>query len=389
MNILFISRFPPVGINGGIERIMEVLLPLMGKQYSNVYSLSISGKVENIRNHFCLAGKDYKDYIEQIQRIVSEKRIDFVIVHLAYDYLLFSIILRIKNVEIIIQHHYCIYTSRDVLRNSIDSIRCHKSIKSFIKILFFVPYNIFLNIKNLAYFYLLIKISVKFIVLAENYAKDIKKQFCLLSKNDIKKITVINNPLTLPQDSGVSLSEKENIILFVGRLSENNKNIVELLRIWKIVQEDPNMIHHCFTLHLLGDGPDREYLKEYIAKRKIINVFFEGRQDPVRYYKKAKILCLTSREGWGLVITEAMQYKVIPVCYDSYGALHDIIIDNENGFLIKNKDKNAYSARVIDICVNYAKYHELAEKAASTVKKFNPIKIANDWSAFFSTLYCK
>lgn len=37
-------------------------------------------------------------------------------------------------------------------------------------------------------------------------------------------------------------------------------------------------------------------------------------------------------ESWGLVITEAQQFGVVPIAYDSYPTIHEIIHHKKMGF---------------------------------------------------------
>lgn len=59
-------------------------------------------------------------------------------------------------------------------------------------------------------------------------------------------------------------------------------------------------------------------------------VVFTGWQDPESFYRDASILCLTSDfEGWGMVLTEAMTFGAVPVAFNSYAAITDIIDDGK------------------------------------------------------------
>lgn len=61
-------------------------------------------------------------------------------------------------------------------------------------------------------------------------------------------------------------------------------------------------------------------------------------------YKRAQIICVSSTyEGFSLVLTEALQYGVIPVAFDSFESVHDIIDTGKNGFLVKPFQINYYA----------------------------------------------
>ena len=63
-----------------------------------------------------------------------------------------------------------------------------------------------------------------------------------------------------------------------------------------------------------------------MAENDIKNIYFEGNKNPLPYYQKASVFLMTSAlEGWGLTITEAQQFGVVPVAFDSYPSLHEVI----------------------------------------------------------------
>ena len=92
-------------------------------------------------------------------------------------------------------------------------------------------------------------------------------------------------------------------------------------------------------------------LKKYVKDHAINNVFFEGYKDnPLDYYRRASIICLTSiYEGLPLVLAEAMNYRVIPVAFNSFTSAVDLIDDGENGFLIKPFDMDDYVQKLLSL----------------------------------------
>ena len=127
------------------------------------------------------------------------------------------------------------------------------------------------------------------------------------------------------------LSGKENAVLYVGRLVDSPKKADRLLKVWKRVQP----LHPDWRLYLVGDGPERGNLERLAARLNLENVHFEGVQDPAPYYRKARILCLTStHEGMPMVINEALSYGCTPIAFNSFHAAEDMLPDRETGRLI-------------------------------------------------------
>ena len=118
-----------------------------------------------------------------------------------------------------------------------------------------------------------------------------------------------------------------------------------LLEIWeKIYQEFPE-----WELKFVGDGELCSFMEKRIVRKKLPRVTIEGNKPSEPYYEESSILCLTSNyEGWGMVLTEAMQYGVVPVSFNSYHSVEDIIIPERNGMLVKPFDLNEYADSVVN-----------------------------------------
>ena len=77
------------------------------------------------------------------------------------------------------------------------------------------------------------------------------------------------------------------------------------------------------------------------AKMSIKNVIFMGHSNKVsEYYNKSKIFLMTSIwEGLPMTLIEAQHYGCVPIVYDNFDALKDIIINGKTGFIITPNDR--------------------------------------------------
>ena len=98
-----------------------------------------------------------------------------------------------------------------------------------------------------------------------------------------------------------------------------------------------------WSLIIVGGGRQLDEMRQLAANLKLVNVKFEGFQDPKSYYERASIFCMTSSyEGFGIVLVEAMQYGVVPMAFNSYISVTDIIENGVMVFLIEPFDIDAY-----------------------------------------------
>lgn len=125
-----------------------------------------------------------------------------------------------------------------------------------------------------------------------------------------------------------------------------------------------------WKLIIVGDGPDRERLMD--KAKDILNIEFVGRQDPRPYYETASIFCMTYLfEGWGMVLTEAMQFGCVPIIFDNFSVAHDFIKPKETGELVKAFDKREYAKKLKYLMYNALYRKNLSRNAFECVKRYD------------------
>ena len=139
----------------------------------------------------------------------------------------------------------------------------------------------------------------------------------------------------------------------------------------------------------MGDGSERGFYENYSQKLKLKNIEFVGASDPTGYYEKAKIICLTSsHEGFGMTITEGMQYNIVPIVYNSYESITDIIEDNINGILIKPFRTKEFAKKLTELINNPEKLEKIQHNIANCdiKEKFSVERITNQLENLFQKL---
>ena len=213
-----------------------------------------------------------------------------------------------------------------------------------------------------------------FVMLSNNF----RDELASLIGNHIlpaDRVGAINNP-NLFKSTSRALYIKENTLLYVGRMEDSQKRIGLLLDIWKEIA--PELPEWKFVI--VGDGPARGVLEKKIKIDSIDRVQLVGISDPVPYYQSSAILLFASRrEGWGLVLTEAQSKGCIPVVFDTYASLADIIIDGETGIMVKDNDFRAYCEAVVSLAKDNQRRSRMAEGCIDSVAQFDVEKIASRW----------
>ena len=220
--------------------------------------------------------------------------------------------------------------------------------------------------------------GMKIVLLSNHFRKDLLKIYKFNSNN----IKALPNPIISSQkDFFYKEENKENTILYVGKIITKQKRFYSLLNIWSKLQDKlPD-----YKLEILGGGAELSYYKEKAKKMGLQRLKFHGVKKPDEFYQKAKILCMTSTyEGFGMVLVEAMQYGCVPFAFNSFSALQDIINNNVNGFSIKPFDENEYADKIINfLSLPPTERQTISENAIRKSQEFNANIIGEKWIELF------
>lgn len=232
---------------------------------------------------------------------------------------------------------------------------------------------------------------------SNNYAKSDKYIFLSKSFEDhyrelskcmdrLNKLDSISNPLTYNFKYDIAnYNSKMKEVLFVGRIFEYHKRLSYILKIWKSIEEKPEL--NDWSLRIVGDGPDMASTKQLSNKLGLHRISFEGFKNPRPFYETASIFMMTSAfEGFGMTLVEAQQYGVVPIVMDTYSSLHDILVNKENGIIIQDNDLKEFANELTNLMV-YADFRKrLALNGLQSCQKFSVESIVNQWEQLFVSL---
>ena len=227
----------------------------------------------------------------------------------------------------------------------------------------------------------LIQDSDKFISLCPEYNEELAEELGL-SQSNIGKLDYVYNRINLEECPKL---EKENLIVFVGRLSYKDKRPERVLLIWeKIMNKLPN-----WHVEIWGDGDEYTYLQKQIQKRKLERVELKGYiSNPKEVYQRAAILMLTSTfEGWPLVLVESQSLGTIPMAFDVVAGIRSIIgKKQECGRLIRPFDIDEYASKLYELCVNDETRTQIQTNCMELRTKYSPHLNIPVWTRILTEL---
>ena len=217
----------------------------------------------------------------------------------------------------------------------------------------------------------------RIILLCEQYLSD----FCRLYNIPANKIAAIPNPVSvqfscLPPPVP---DNKENIILYVGRLSAE-KNIRIMLKAWKMFQ---GWLPE-WKFIIVGDGPLRQELE--IEANALRNVEFAGYIDnPGEYYKKARIILLTSKyEGYPMALIEAQRFGTVPVTYNISAGVR-AIVENGGGVIVSGNTPKRLAKTVYNLTCDNALMKRMSMSAYYKSEENRIENVAGEWEKMLTT----
>lgn len=202
----------------------------------------------------------------------------------------------------------------------------------------------------------------------------------LIGRSVVPKVVAIPNPLSFEIDPGVVDNfVKKNEALIVSRLNDGEKRISMALKVWREIEANDR---DGWILKIIGDGPDALALQVIAREMGLQRVVFLGHQNPLPHYQTASIFLMTSQvEGWGLTLTEAMQVGTVPIAFDAYASLRDIVDDGESGLIVPNGNIGVFAASVIKLMRDTERRNLLAANAVASVQRYRLESVLDQWEA--------
>lgn len=222
----------------------------------------------------------------------------------------------------------------------------------------------------------------KFVLLAESFVKEYLK--LRGDKFSQGKLTYMHNPLAQNVTlTDIEFLNKENAVLCVSRMCEDVKRISYMIETWKKIENDVRFTDWRFDL--VGDGPSLGAYKELVHNLGLKRVHFWGFQNPEFFYRKSKILLMTSSsEGTPMTIPEAQQCGVVPIVLNTFSSVRELITDGYNGRIVCTMRDFQHCLR--KIMLEHDEWENMARRGMVTCKQFAVSHIVDEWEKLIASI---
>lgn len=380
MNILFLYTAPINPESGGVERVTYTLSNYFELNGHKIFFISTSNFLKNndTRQYYLPSSSfiSCRDNKKFFYAFILDKKIDIVINQSGTnpDACSLAYICNDINIPLVsVIHNSPLGPARNLLFS-----RIVKNIQINQSLLLKFTDSIFLNfivrqmyrLKYKNHYRLLCKASNIVFLLSESYIKEL---IFFTGNQFINKVISLGNPTSFDQIKKIN---KNKELLFVGRVNTYQKNVNLLLIIWSRLHYD----YSDWVLNIVGGGEELESMKLLSKQLGLTNVRFHGFADPKPFYQTASIFCMTSSfEGLPMTLIEAMQFGVVPVAFDSFDAVFDIIENDINGYIVDSFSLSKYVDTLKYLMSSGCDLNSISRSAELTAKKFSLDLIGGKW----------
>ena len=390
MNICFLAFLPMIPYECGVQRVTTVLSQELSRRGHSIvflcYSESRKHKISNPeieypQYYLDITSGDKEVIKDALMQFIDNHRIEVVINQTPDVDSALILSLVPSRVKVVSESHVVPFFYHNSTRRSLwrvfPSNTLRIALHKTIAITFPRLFSLYANRKEKRIIESVLPNSDRFVFISERYFDRILHYLPDFPK---EKLVAINNPNAFETQNAIDYSTKKNVVLWVGRL-DPNKNCMAFVKAWRLFYVN----HPNWTAIVAGDGSMMHICKEYVNSHQLNNIEFLGYCKEVKsLYKDAKLFVSTSyNESWGMSITEAMSLGCVPVVYNTYETLTDILQDGINGYLCEPNPK-ALAAKLSELVEREGQICNIGIAAQKYVERFSSAVICDEWESLLN-----
>lgn len=200
-----------------------------------------------------------------------------------------------------------------------------------------------------------------------------------------KKTHIIYNSAVNVTKEEQSIENRKDIVTVSGLCKRKNINV--LIEAFNLIVNEYHRDN--IRLYILGDGEERNMCENLIQKYQLTkNVILVGYTNKVPMYLNncAVYVHPAITEGFGIAVTEAMEMHC-PCIVSNKGALPELIIDSESGYVIEAFDPKQWAEKIIYLHDNVSERKRMGENAYNRAKlKFSLKAFVKNHDDFYDSL---
>ncbi len=199
-----------------------------------------------------------------------------------------------------------------------------------------------------------------------------------MKENHIKcRCVFIPNMLESIPKTTSSLTEKRMVT--IGRLSKE-KGYEDLIEIYR----DFHQKYPDWHLDIVGGGALKNKLVDKIYEYHLtdtitVHGFLKKKEINALLQKSSLYLMTSYTESFGIVLIEAMSFGIPCLAFTSAEGANDLIQNDQNGYLIENRNFQEMIQKMSDLVEHPKKRMELGKNARTTSLQFSSENIKKEW----------
>ena len=211
-------------------------------------------------------------------------------------------------------------------------------------------------------------------------AGDVDDYVRIAGVDNKEKFDAIQNIFEAPANRHDAIfDKKKKKVLILSRMDEIQKRISLALKIWRQIEDDPELDD--WSLDIVGMGHNIDIAKRMAKKLKLRRATFHGWQKREPFLTDASVLMMTSEyEGLPLSLLEAQGFGTVPIAFGSYASIFDVIDNDVNGVIIDDfGDVDTFAQKLKLLMKNDPERKRLAETGLINSRRFSEENIVAKW----------
>lgn len=371
--------------SGGVQRITRVLSDELFKLGVKVYFLSLPNldvEINYKKKEIVLPSSkiDSAENVTFLKQFLATQKIDIFINQDGFRPQTLNLLKQVQGLtKIISAHHNCVLCLYEkyidifkINRNAtLTKVVTNLRLWGIVKYLF--------KVRQKFLWQKMLRLSDKVVVYFDSFIEELKA----LTGIESDKILAIANPAPFEiLDKKKQLNKR---LVYVGRIIKNQKRIDKLMELWKRLHNE----FEEWRFDIVGSGNYLNEAKKYAKVNKLDRIKFHGMQDPLPFWDSADIFTLTSDfEGYGMVLIEAQARGTVPITFNYFSAIGDVVENQNSGIIINDFEIDSMYVEVKKLINDNILLSNMKQAGARQVGKFDKGEIVSKWYKMVKELCC-